>query len=67
MSLTVASNDAINLKTNGTTRFVLNANSNNSTTLSIGNGSNLNNNTSPDRTSVKVGGTLHLEGSFRWF
>ena len=65
MSLTVASNDAINLKTNGTTRFVLNANSNNSTTLSIGNGSNLTNNTSPDRTSVKVGGTLHLEGSFQ--
>ena len=64
MSLTVASNDAINLKTNGTTRFVLNANSNNSTTLSIGNGNNLTNNTSPDRTSVKVGGTLHLEASF---
>ena len=64
MSLTVASNDAINLKTNGTTRFVLNANSNNSTTLSIGNGSNLTNNTSPDRTSVKIGGTLHLESSF---
>jgi len=63
MSLTVASNDAINLKTNGTTRFVLNANSNNSTTLSIGNGNNLTNNTSPDRTSVKVGGTLHLEAS----
>jgi len=65
MSLSVASNDAINLKTNGTTRFVLNANSNNSTTLSIGNGSNLNNNTSPDRTSVKIGGTLHLEASFQ--
>ena len=64
MSLSVASNDAINLKTNGTTRFVLNANSNNSTTLSIGNGSNLTNNTSPDRTSVKVGGTLHLESPF---
>ena len=64
MSLTVDSNDAINLKTNATTRFVLNANSNNSTTLSIGNGSNLTNNTSPDRTSVKVGGTLHLEASF---
>ena len=64
MSLTVGSNDAINLKTNGTTRFVLNANSNNSTTLSIGNGNNLTNNTSPDRTSVKVGGTLHLEASF---
>jgi hypothetical protein len=64
MSLSVASNDAINLKTNGTTRFVLNANSNNSTTLSIGNGYNLTNNTSPDRTSVKVGGTLHLEASF---
>ena len=65
MSLTVDSNDAINLKTNATTRFVLNANSNNSTTLSIGNGSNLTNNTSPDRTSVKVGGTLHLEASFQ--
>ena len=65
MSLSVGSNDAINLKTNGTTRFVLNANANNSTTLSIGNGSNLTNNTSPDRTSVKVGGTLHLEASFQ--
>ena len=65
MSLTVASNDAINLKTNSSTRFVLNANANNSTTLSIGNGSNLTNNTSPDRTSVKVGGTLHLEASFQ--
>ena len=64
MSLSVASNDAINLKTNGTTRCVLKANANNSTTLSIGNGNNLTNNTSPDRTSVKVGGTLHLEASY---
>ena len=47
-----------------TERLRITQNSNNSTTLSIGNGNNLNNNTSADRTSVKIGGTLHLEASF---
>ena len=57
--------DTITAETSGSERLRLTQNSNNSTTLSIGNGSNLNSNTSPDRTSVKIGGTLHLESSFQ--
>ena len=49
----------------GANRLIFGINSNNSNIFSMGTGtSHLNNATTPDRTSVKIGGMLHIEGPF---
>ena len=55
----------IDFRVNGSERLRLGTNSNNSSIGSFGTGSShLNNCTTPDRASFKVGGRLHVEGAF---